>query len=216
MSKRIPIFVGRKYTNTIGLEYVVSKLIDKKWCEVTFTETNTTITASRANLSSGKIKDPNHFYGLGRLGVGEYLLEERILWKNMLHRVENHPAYKDSSVCDRWLTLSNFVEDIRAMENYSSWLSDTSEWHLDKDTKYVGNRIYSKQNCRFIPAFVNQSAEKRDLGLKTYIATHEDGSIVEFTKQRRFAKDYGLCYKNLNRSITKGGTTKGWTIKVAE
>ena len=171
---------------------------------------------SKETLLMAKKTDPAKLQkisvaGMGWLGTTDYLPQERILWKNMLYRVKDHPAYKDVTVCDRWLCLGYFIEDLRSMDNYDKWLENTSGYHLDKDLKYAGNKVYSKQFCSLVPAEKNQKVTKnRKFG--HYVAQHDDGTVVEFKNQRAFARDYGLCYKNLGRSIKKGGRTKGWRI----
>ena len=106
-------------------------------------------------------------YGKGindMLGWGskcEY--NERVyrLWKDMIqrcyseHSLERFPTYKGCYVCDRWLLLSNFVEDIKLIENYDLWLSGLSEkrnpYELDKDIKSDGkNKCYCLEQCQFV------------------------------------------------------------------
>ena len=137
--------------------------------------------------------------------------EERVLWKNMLHRVNTNRSYKDCSVCTRWHSLENFIEDIRDLENYDKWL--LGGYDLDKDFKDKNNKIYSKEFCTFLPSDYHKSLSKRTMpNAKTYLAIHISGTEVTFQNQRTFANEYGLCYKNLNRSIKKGGKTKGWKV----
>lgn len=62
-------------------------------------------------------------------------------WVNMLHRCYNEeyhkiqPTYKDCTVCDRWLTLSNFVEDFEFIDGYDRERFLNGELVLDKDIK---------------------------------------------------------------------------------
>ena len=73
-------------------------------------------------------------------------------WTRMLSRVsqkwiELHPSYKDCSVCDEWLTFSNF----------KSWM-EQQDWegkHLDKDLLVEGNKIYSPDTCIFVDKKIN-------------------------------------------------------------
>lgn len=68
------------------------------------------------------------------------------------------------TVCDRWLCLATFIEDIRQFNNYDEWLnSDNREIHLDKDilcflgcnTTNIIKREYSPTTCKFVPNSVN-------------------------------------------------------------
>lgn len=75
-------------------------------------------------------------------------------WKQMLIRCyskkyeEKRLSYLDCSVCDEWLTFSNF----------KSWM-EAQDWEgkeLDKDLLFKGNKIYSANTCLFVSRQVNQ------------------------------------------------------------
>lgn len=76
------------------------------------------------------------------------------LWKSMLKRSyskqHEFKAYRNVTVCDRWLTFSNFLEDLPLIENYDKWLQGGYE--LDKDMKQQGveNKVYSLETCIFL------------------------------------------------------------------
>lgn len=80
------------------------------------------------------------------------------LWMNMLVRCynkkyhEKQPTYIECEVCERWLYLSNFVEDIVKIDNYEYWLSHPNERvALDKDIKSNNqNKCYCLEQCQFI------------------------------------------------------------------
>lgn len=216
--ERQKIVVGRKYKNISGLEFEICELIlGTSRCKVRFIETGSIEICERKNLSAGKVKDRMATVSNGTtLGGSVNTQDERVLWKNMISRCNNHEAYKDVSVCDRWLCLENFVTDVRTMDNYNNWKVDTSGWQLDKDIKYAGNKIYSKQSCLFVRKELNNLFKSIRSTGKTYVATHEDGTHVTFVNQRKFASEYGLCYQNIPRAIKTGGTTKGWRITEVE
>ena len=74
-------------------------------------------------------------------------------WKSMLERCYSErfkikfPTYKDCTVCEEWLTFSNF----------KSWMEE-QDWQgkeLDKDLLVVGNKIYSPQTCCFLTKMIN-------------------------------------------------------------
>lgn len=74
-------------------------------------------------------------------------------WCSMLQRCyseklhERYPTYKDCSVCEEWLTFSNF----------KSWM-EQQDWegkHLDKDILVEGNKVYSPETCSFVSNIVN-------------------------------------------------------------
>lgn len=74
-------------------------------------------------------------------------------WKGMIKRCYNkvdlnkQPTYSGCTVCDEWLTFSNF----------KAWM-ETQDWnncHLDKDILSPGNKIYSPDFCVFVTPDVN-------------------------------------------------------------
>lgn len=74
-------------------------------------------------------------------------------WCNLLDRCYSHstqdkqPTYKDCTVCEEWLTFSNF----------RTWM-EQQDWegkHLDKDLLVSGNKIYSPDTCCFISQSLN-------------------------------------------------------------
>lgn len=74
-------------------------------------------------------------------------------WSNLLHRCynpepqERRPTYIGCTVCDEWLTFSNFKQ----------WFNDNyvDGYHLDKDIIHKGNKVYSPDNCCYVPARIN-------------------------------------------------------------
>lgn len=74
-------------------------------------------------------------------------------WRHMIERCyseyypKSNPSYIGCSVCPEWLRFSNFKE----------WMQK-QEWQglsLDKDLLFVGNKVYSPENCVFITQEVN-------------------------------------------------------------
>ena len=84
-------------------------------------------------------------------------------WKSMLMRCysekwqEKYPTYNACTVCEEWLTFSNF----------RSWM-DSQYWYmmqLDKDLLIEGNKVYSPESCIFVSGqlnlFTSRNEEKR-------------------------------------------------------
>ena len=74
-------------------------------------------------------------------------------WTNMLNRCysekyqSRQPTYKGCSVCEEWLTFSNFKK----------WM-ETQDWEgkqLDKDLLSEGNKIYCPEYCIFVDGVIN-------------------------------------------------------------
>ena len=84
-------------------------------------------------------------------------------WRGILRRVydekylEKYPTYREVTVCEDWLTFSNF----------KNWM-EKQDWEgkvLDKDILSKGRKIYSPETCAFVTVktnafLVNCSCEK--------------------------------------------------------
>lgn len=74
-------------------------------------------------------------------------------WADMLKRCysdkfqSTRPKYIGCTVCDEWLTFSNF----------KIWMikQDWQGKHLDKDLLSLGNKVYSPDTCYFITSEIN-------------------------------------------------------------
>ena len=79
-------------------------------------------------------------------------------WCAMLQRCysESHitrqPTYRDCSVCDEWLTFSNFRTWMISQEKIHGSLD---KLHLDKDIIDTDNKIYCPEKCAFVSQLVN-------------------------------------------------------------
>ena len=81
------------------------------------------------------------------------------LWSNKLmccysekfHKTEKGKCYIGCTICERWLILSNFVEDVRLIDGYDEERFLNGELELDKDIKSNGtNKQYIMVECTFV------------------------------------------------------------------
>lgn len=112
------------------------------------------------NISAVKRK---LIYGVG-INDADYVTEQKIdgkrthchfylTWKSMIARCysakyqETRPTYIGCSVCEEWLTFSNFKE----------WMGnqDYTGKQLDKDILVSGNKTYSPELCLFVSSKIN-------------------------------------------------------------
>ena len=119
------------------------------------------------SFNQGKVSNP---YDKTVLGVGYYGFDfikkssskewEQCynVWHHMLrrcydskHQQEKCPSYIGCSVCDEWHNFKNFSEWY--FENYIDFGEEKS--CLDKDILHKGNKIYSPENCCFVPNEIN-------------------------------------------------------------
>lgn len=129
-----------------------------------------------ANIEKGAVKNPYHrsVFGVGYLGVdkngevpnttnGKKIRREYVAWANMLERCysdkqdERHPSYENCTVCERWQSFANFLEDIDKIKNYEYWRDNPQQRiALNKDMYYSELGIdtdckeYNLETARFI------------------------------------------------------------------
>ena len=91
-------------------------------------------------------------------------IKSYVKWYDMIHRCysENsrykNKSYKGCSVCKEWMYYSNFKKWYD--ENY--YEVGREQMQLDKDILHKGNKIYSPDNCIFVPKNINILFTKRD------------------------------------------------------
>lgn len=183
-------------TNNCGkIEILDKEYANQSGYTIKFLEDGTILKNVRiANLSRGCIDNPNRatVHGKGYRGIGAFNISEKIskykykhkkeyvLWNGMLGRCYNeeflikNPTYKGCSVDERWLNFQNFCEDLPKIENYDKWLELGGRfYHLDKDFKVKGNKIYSLDTCVFLDA-----KENARLGVKSRL--ERNGGIIRY------------------------------------
>lgn len=88
-------------------------------------------------------------------------------WTSMLERCysekcqQKYPTYKGCSVCQEWLTFSNF----------KAWMErqDWKDKHLDKDILFPGNKVYSPDTCVFVEQRVNKFLNEHNAARGEYM-----------------------------------------------
>jgi len=99
----------------------------------------------------------------GAVKVDGKLIREYDLWQGMLKRCfdqklkQKYPTYEGVACSKEWLSMTTFIEDVSQMRGY-----DLSGWCLDKDILQKGNKLYSKDNCCFVPHEINSLLIKCD------------------------------------------------------
>ena len=79
------------------------------------------------------------------------------------HKTKNGKNYIGCTVCDRWLTLSNFVEDIPKITGYDEEQFLNGYLELDKDKKNnTDDKSYVTKYCTWLPKPENISLANKD------------------------------------------------------
>lgn len=122
----------------------------------------------------GNIKNPMtpSVYGIGYMGIGKFKSRDEngkltkcyIVWQSMMKRCydpkyqEKKPTYKGCTVCEEWWNFQKFAEWY-----YSNFYEIENEiMALDKDILHKGNKVYSPENCVFVPNSINVLFTKCD------------------------------------------------------
>jgi hypothetical protein len=156
------IFDSNNFGKFEVMEYINSFNVVIKFIDTGF------VTISEAGaIRNGQVKDllVPVVYGVGYMGVGDYKssikrkpTEAYMSWKRMLARCycpknqNRSPTYIGCIVSDDWHNFQNFAKWFD--KNY------IVGYHLDKDIKVEGNKIYSESTCMFVSGEENRRHAK--------------------------------------------------------
>lgn len=131
-------------------------------------------------------------------------------WHDMLTRCYSSPrlrTYSDCSVCEEWLTFSNFKD---WMEKQNWVMRETGETLcLDKDILFIGNKVYSPKTCVFIPQSLNKLLLSRSNERGLYpIGVHWSKNANKFVAQCGAHSSKNSAYLGVYR--TAGEAHRAW------
>ena len=195
---------GLKKIDKYGTEMIIIKYINHKEIIVEFQdEYKTKVTSRWEQFENNNIKNPNRksFYGVARIGQGKYHSIENgkftkcfTTWDNMIKRcydpyeLNKQMTYIDCYVCDEWLCFQNFAKWF--YKNYYEIKGEKMQ--LDKDILNKGNKIYSPENCIFVPQKLNALFTKRQNDRGKYLIGVKEGTkgryIALLNKSDRYEK----------------------------
>ena len=185
---------------------------------VEFLDTGNRTHAYAANIRDGNVKDRMRptVQGVGFIGIGAYRSHKDgkdtkayKAWNNMMIRCyskklhDKHPTYHECAVAEEWFNFQLF-----AKWYYKNVPDMNKTWHLDKDIKVEGNKIYGPDTCLLVTPGENAShSSARKFRIKS-----PDGYIYDGFNVTRFCKEHGLHQSGLSRVLNgKIKSTKGWT-----
>ena len=183
---------GEKNYNNFGSEMIIVDYRNAMDIDVYFPQYDWIARDKQySNFKKGNISCPyeRSTFGVGYIGEGKYKVKEngkntRVYdtWRGMLRRCydkefhKKNPTYIDCEVDEDWL---NF-------QNYGKWYDENfyevegERMALDKDILNKGNKIYSPNNCIFVPQTINLLFVKRqnDRGESAIGTTLHQGKYV--------------------------------------
>ncbi len=111
-----------------------------------------------------------------------------------------YPTYKGCSVCDEWHDFQVFAQWYKS--NY------IEGYHLDKDIKINGNKVYSPSAC----LFVSPSENAIEANSKHFNFTNPDGYKIDVYNLSEFCRTNNLTQSEMsNVHLGKSRIHKGWT-----
>jgi len=157
---------GDIYISNQGCSTTIIKYINNENVVVEFNDKyRHRVKTTKANIKNGHVKNPYHpnVYGIGFLGVGDIAsssngvsTNEYHTWMRMLERCYSekrllvNPTYSDVIVCDEWHNFQNFADWLLKNEHYMKG------YDLDKDLLANDVKVYSPENCVFVPQEINK------------------------------------------------------------
>lgn len=131
-------------------------------------------------------------------------------WKSMMARCynENHSGYKHYgakgvTVCNRWHSFENFVEDVD-IHLLKGHLLYRKEYQLDKDLK--GGNEYSLENCSVITAKKNRKLANKN-HQRNIIAIGENGKM-KFSSISEASRKLDIKRSNIQACLKHGWTSQ--------
>lgn len=135
------------------------------------------------------------------------------MWNHMMHRcynenTENYHNYggRGVRVSERWKHLKNFEEDLVYLKGYREMIKNPDDYSLDKDSKFEGNMIYSKETCVLLEDR-EQAKYRRNVG--PIVAISKRGERVLFENESEASRELGVersnIWKVLNNKISQTG-----------
>jgi hypothetical protein len=213
-------YEGAVYESNNYGQFIVLKYIRKENIRIRFLNTGYEMVVSLNSIKKGTVKDQLQARDItyknitATIGEGRYSPEKNkqaySRWKGILCRCYSEsthlqsPTYKDCFVSDEWLNFQNFAKWFET--NY------VEGYHIDKDIKVEGNRMYGPDTCMFVSP--QENVEKASA--KNYTLMNPRGGIVKIYNMRKFCRDNSLTYSCMFNVLNGSKAShKGWT-KVKE
>lgn len=142
-----------------------------------------------------------------------YHLHKGMMDRCYLQSCSSYKNYgaKGITVHPDWHDKESFIATVDKVEGFDLEKLMKGELHLDKDIKFKGNTVYSKDNCTFVSPSDNQGNRPSDIC--EFVAVSEDGEITYHTNREKFCRGHDLdtstVWKMLNNNLPSDQRKKG-------
>lgn len=159
---------GETGINNFGSKMVIIRYENAMDIDIYFSEYNWTAKNKQySKFKKGSIICPyeRRVYGVGYIGEGKYKVSDKNgkntkcykVWASMLQRCYDSKYHKREST----YINCEVVKEWNCYQNFAEWFYDNyyeiegQKMALDKDILNKGNKIYSPNNCIFVPQIIN-------------------------------------------------------------
>ncbi len=207
-------------TNSFGKLTVINRLSPYD-VKVKFNDTGFITTSTTNDIIRGRVRDRLHpsVFGVGFIGSGKYTSKDSRLykmWSGMLMRCyydkfkEKHKCYDGCSVSKEWHNFQTFADWVM-VEIGAAGFKIKDKFHLDKDIKLTGNKVYSPSTCSIVSAHENVARGK----MKVYMLISPDLEEIQVGNLMKFCRENDLTYRSMiNVMSGKAIQHKGWKRNV--
>ena len=159
MGRNINKRIGEKFLTNEGYKIEIIDYLNKENCTIKFDNGLVVSNLIYCNIKKGQIKNPMHksICNIGFIGIGKYNRVDYIhiynCWVNMIKR-----CYDEKIQIKRHTYIGCSVhKDWHNYQKFAKWFEKNNphEYELDKDILFKGNKIYSANNCCFVPSKLN-------------------------------------------------------------
>lgn len=151
----------------------------------------------------------------------DHLLRKRLtnIKNSMIQRCydENHKKFKNYggrgvTVDKKWHRLKGFLEDFDSIDGWDEEEFLNRRLQLDKDTKILGNKVYSKETCQWISP--EENIKVKPSYQNKYIGVRIDGYKESFFNIEEFCKKYPDVHRTAVKPVAEGkkAFSAGWYV----
>jgi len=153
----------------------------------------------------------------GRVNISEYKI-----WYSMLERCtikywSKHPTYVGVTCSENFKSYTFFYEWCNKQNGFNEKDENGMYWHLDKDILVKDNKVYSEDNCVFVPQRINNLLTKGNSrrgnypigvswhkGTKKYMASCSFGKMkLQYLGLFATPQEAFLVYKTYKEALIK-------------
>lgn len=140
-----------------------------------------------------------------------YTLHKSIMQRCYLKSSSGYKSYGDKgvTVAKEWHDLNYFFATIEVVDGYDFQRIVNGELQLDKDIKFEGNKVYSKENCAFVTP--SQNSGHRPSNMRPFVAVAPDYTYKTIYNREEFCRKHKMNSYSVWGVLQRGrGTYKKW------